>query len=403
MEAELAQTGATPRVRRFSAMDWVSIALLTAGLLATISGILPPQEALTTVSRIAPLLAFLGSVIVLAELTTKADVFDVIATRITLFARGRNAALFFCCVPLASAVTIFLNLDTTAVLLTPVMLSAAERAGVARLPLAVTTVWLANGASLLLPVSNLTNLLAADRVAMHPLAFAARMLAPQCAVLVVLGACLWVFYWRNNGNRFAAPEPFKVRDRWLFLTAATSCVLFMIGVIAGLPLWTTSLVCALIVAVAFAHRDVRQLHWGLLPWRLIVFVTGLFLVVDTISLNGLNNVMRWLIGSNSGALGTWRASATGGVLSNLINNLPIYKAGEGVIPLANEEQLLGLLIGTNVAPLVTPWASLATLLWAERCRSAGVSIPWGRLVATSFVAALLSLVVGVSALIVTAH
>jgi arsenical pump membrane protein len=28
--------------------------------------------------------------------------------------------------------------------------------------------------------------------------------------------------------------------------------------------------------------------------------------------------------------------------------------------------------------LITPWASLATLLWAGRCRSAGVTVSWAR-------------------------
>lgn len=68
----------------------------------------------------------------------------------------------------AGLTTIALNLDTTAVLLTPVMLALATRVGIAPLPLAMTTVWLANTASLLLPVSNLTNLLAAERVALSP-------------------------------------------------------------------------------------------------------------------------------------------------------------------------------------------------------------------------------------------
>ena len=31
----------------------------------------------------------------------------------------------------------------------------------------------------------------------------------------------------------------------------------------------------------------------------------------------------------------------------------------------------------NAGPLVTPWASLATLLWASRCRSADVPVSWG--------------------------
>jgi arsenical pump membrane protein len=38
---------------------------------------------------------------------------------------------------------------------------------------------------------------------------------------------------------------------------------------------------------------------------------------------------------------------------------------------------MALLIGVNVGPLVTPWGSLATLLWAQRCRARGVRIaPW---------------------------
>ena len=44
--------------------------------------------------------------------------------------------------------------------------------------------------------------------------------------------------------------------------------------------------------------------------------------------------------------------------------------------------LLALLIGTNVGPLATPWASLATLLWYERCRAAGVAVPIRKFVLT---------------------
>ena len=73
--------------------------------------------------------------------------------------------------------------------------------------------------------------------------------------------------------------------------------------------------------------------------------------------------------------GAYRAAATGAGLSNLINNLPAYTAVEAVVPAGNQDQLLALLIGTNVGPVITPWASLATLLWFEWCRRSGVRVP----------------------------
>ena len=45
---------------------------------------------------------FLGTVIVLAELAAEAEVFDVLATRLAIAARGSTAALFLLCVGFAS-------------------------------------------------------------------------------------------------------------------------------------------------------------------------------------------------------------------------------------------------------------------------------------------------------------
>ena len=87
------------------------------------------------------------------------------------------------------------------------------------------------------------------------------------------------------------------------------------------------------------------------------------------------------------------------VLANLVNNLPAYLAGEAVLPAGDHTRLLALLIGTNVGPLVTPWASLATLLWFERCRAAGVAVPVGRFVLTSAVLAVTATLAAVGALL----
>ncbi|MFJ6194530.1 SLC13 family permease [Micromonospora sp. NPDC092111] len=384
-------------------LDLVAIALALLGVGAVATGLLPRPEAEATLHRILPLLLFLGTVVVLAELTAVAGVFDVVATRLAIAARGSFGALFLLCVGFASVTTIALNLDTTAVLLTPVMIALAGKLGIAPGPLAMTTVWLANTASLLLPVSNLTNLLAADRIELAPLAYASRMALPQLAAIAVTTAGLWIWYWRRgrrDADRFTPPQRHVPTDRLLFGTAVAGCLLLVAGILAGVEIGVASTVAAGLVVLGFAVRSRHTLRPALLPWRLLVFVTGLFLVVQTLGRYGLDDLVAALLGDAGGAVGALRAGGTGAMLGNLVNNLPAYLAGESVLPPGDETRLLALLIGTNVGPLAVPWASLATLLWYERCRAAGVAVPLGRFVATSAAVAVVGTVAAVLALLV---
>jgi arsenical pump membrane protein len=389
-------------LRRPGVLDWIRIGLLVAGIVFVATGLLPAADAEASVRRIAPLLLFLGSVIVLAELTKEAEVFDVLATRMARVGRGDYVALFFLCVAFASLTTICLNLDTTAVLLTPVMLALAPKARIAPLPLAMTTVWLANTASLLLPVSNLTNLLAADRVALTAPRFAARMWVPQLAAIAATMLFLWIFFWRRGArgaDRYTPPEPARVRDRVLFTVTGVACLLFVAGILVGVQIGIAATGAAAIAVAAFAVRDRSRLRPALLPWQLLAFVTGLFLVVPVLMRYGLSDLMVALIGTGDGAVGSLRAAAAGAGLSNVINNLPAYVAGESVVPVGNHDQLLAMLVGTNVGPIITPWASLATLLWFEWCRRRQVRVPLRTFVLTGMALTAVALPVTVAALV----
>jgi Na+/H+ antiporter NhaD/arsenite permease-like protein len=420
---------------RLHVLDRVAIGLLATGLLCVATGLLPTDSASHAMTRIAPLLAFLGTVIVLAELTSRAEVFDVLAARVARAARGSYPLLFLLCVAFASVTTIALNLDTTAVLLTPVMLALASRVGIAPVPLAMTTVWLANTASLLLPVSNLTNLLASNRVALSPLGLAGRMWAPQLAALAVTMACLWLFFWRrgrrgepvvdgsglmpdmalsgpgaaraadvraDTADRYVPPAVHRPADPVLFRACALACAGFLLAIlVADVPLWMASGTAALVAVAAFTVRDRSAIRLSLVPWRLLVMVPGMFLVVETVNAHGLHDLLASAVGTDGGPLGLFRAAAVGGGLSNALNNLPVYLAGEAAVPVGNHDQLLALLIGTNAGPVITPWASLATLLWYERCHAYGVRVPVTRLMGTGAVLAACAVGAAVAALTLT--
>lgn len=391
-------------VRRLHPLDWLAVGLFVVGAVCALTGLLPAEQFDDMWRRVLPLLVFLGSVVILAELTADAEVFDVLATRVAIAGRGSYFPLFLMCVAFASASTMFLNLDTTAVLLTPVMLALASRIGIAAVPLAMTTVWLANTASLVLPVSNLTNLLAFAQVDLTPMQWAARMWLPQAVAIVVTMGFLWVFFWRRGARGhdvYVPPSPHLPRDPVLYRVASLACVLFVAGVLVNVPLHVIAPACAAVLLIAYAARRRSRLDRTVVPWRLLLLVPGLFLVVGTIGAHGLDEVMRTLIGDDDGTGGAFRAAIAGKLTANLVNNLPAYLAGETAVVGSPQDHVLALLVGVNVGPVVTPWASLATILWFERCRAWGVRVPMRTFVVTGAVAAVACVLTTTAALVAT--
>jgi Na+/H+ antiporter NhaD/arsenite permease-like protein len=85
--------------------------------------------------------------------------------------------------------------------------------------------------------------------------------------------------------------------------------------------------------------------------------------------------------------------------ANGINNLPAYLVLE---PQADSPlRLVALLIGVNLGPLVTPWGSLATLLWHQRLTALGVTISWPRFAALGLVAVAVIVPLATAALVLT--
>ena len=118
-----------------------------AALLALVTRALPLHAAGDVTRRMAPILLFLVAITVLAELAEVARLFDVAAQHAVRLAHGRTLVLFVLVAVLATLTTVLLGLDTTAVLLTPVVLSVAVQLDLPPLPFAFLTVALASGCS----------------------------------------------------------------------------------------------------------------------------------------------------------------------------------------------------------------------------------------------------------------
>lgn len=337
--------------------------------------------------RAGSVLVFLLSITVTAHLLDKAGVFRAAAVILARIARGNGFALWLLSVCLATATTILLSLDTCAVLLTPVLLTVARRVQISPWPFALATVWLADAASLVLPVSNLTNLLLVQRLGWSIHDFTGRMIIPALTAIIVTIVMLFLLFGRQlRHDRYstAATHAPGSADIPLLRISALICLLLAVLLVFNVAAWIAATSCALLLVILFLIRQPSALSLSMIPVKVLAFTIVLFLGIGLLqAADGLT----WtdhIVGSGEDFWSLLRLSTVAAVTSNAINNLPAYLALE---PSAGDSsvRLLALLVGANVGPLITMWGSLATMLWRERCAAAGLHVSAKRFALLGFI------------------
>ena len=163
--------------------------------------------------------------------------------------------------------------------------------------------------------------------------------------------------------------------------AAGVCALLAPAFVLGVQPALASVPAAGILVAATYWRAPELLRRIRMPWLTVLGICVLFVVIDAALRAGLEAWLRTVVGHGTGAAALFRVSGIGALTSNGINNLPAYLALEPTVT-DSPTRLAALLIGVNAGPIVTMWGSVATLLWASRCRSAGLTVDAGRIART---------------------
>lgn len=327
--------------------------------------------------RVWPVLLFLALIQVVADLCDEAGLFDVSAHVAARLARGSSLGLFGLFVLLATLSTWVLSIDTTAVLLTPIGLALAAELGLSPLPFAFASIWLANTASLLLPVSNLTNLLAQQRLDLDAVDFVAATWRPQLAVLAVVIGVLLLRHRRALAGRYAVPRSLPSYDPVLLWGAVTVVLLVGPAIVVGLPAWLVALSAAAVLVIVFAVRRPEAVRPGrlvrLVPWSVVAFAIVLFVLVNVVVEEGAA-LLDPLFGTGRSLRDLAQLAGATTVLGNLVNNLPAYLVVE---PFTHTtDRLVTTLVAVNAGPMLLAWGSLANLLWLRSCRARGLRVSW---------------------------
>ncbi|SHL05468.1 arsenical pump membrane protein [Pseudonocardia thermophila] len=354
-----------------------AVIAVPAALLAVGAGLVGPDRAGSEIAELAPTVGFLAAILLLGQLAAAEGVFTWLGARLA-GATHRPTGLLGLVTAAAAGTTAVLSLDATVVLLTPVVLATAARLQLPARPHVYACGHLSNSASTLLPVSNLTNLLAFAACGLSFAGFTAVMTAPWLAAIAVEYAVLRLWFREDLGHR-PAPVPEDVPPAPRFALAVLTATLagFGLSSYAGIePAWMAAAGAAVLAVRALARREITPAGIVRAADPLFcLFVLALGVVVAAVGEQGLTGALQALLPETATLTGLLAVAGIAAVLANVVNNLPatlVLLTALGPAP--QPGLVLAVLLGVNIGPNLTYVGSLATLLWRSVLGRHGVRV-----------------------------
>lgn len=349
-----------------AAREWVQ-AIVAVGAVAIIvvTGIVSPAASWHTASGMLGTVAFLACILAFAYLQGQEGVFDYLGAVAARRSEGDPRRLLRLVVMLAAGVTVVLTLDSTVVLLTPVVIATSARLRVASVPSVTACVELANAGSVLLPVSNLTNLLAFAVAGISFGKFAALMVIPWLVIVLSEWVILRRFFASSLGGTGTVSGVLPPRPTYALVVLALTTAGFVgLSALALPPALAALGGIAALISQQRERRRPRSLRSVLVAAKpgFVVFVLCLGIVVAGVSEHGGSRLLRAIVPTEPHLLGLLAIAFVAALAASLVNNIP---ATLMLLPIVAGSPLavLAVLIGVNVGPNLSWAGSLATLLW----------------------------------------
>jgi arsenical pump membrane protein len=385
---------------------WIVAALATAGvivrpfkwpeavwavggaLVLLMTGLLPWSQGAQAIAKGGDVYMFLTGMMLLSETARREGLFDRVAALAVNGAKASPKRLFALVYGVGVVITAFLSNDAAAVVLTPAVYAATQKAKVEALPYLFICAVIANAASFLLPISNPANIvLYGDHTPPLPSWLASFLLPSVLSIVATYAVLRWV-----EGRRLedrcdcdVETEPMSP-GAWaalsgLGLTAATLLAASAMDLQLGLPTFIMGVLTLAIVGL----RE-RQSPWPTIKgvsWSILPLVAALFILVQALMATGVIGALASVVSETAQRRPMATAWASGGLIAlvcNLMNNLPASLIASSTVAQAHPPQKLvdALLIGVDLGPNLSVTGSLATILWLTALRREGQHVGFWR-------------------------
>ncbi|WP_457745938.1 arsenic transporter [Sulfurimonas sp.] len=335
-------------------------------------------------------LAFIG-IIILSMVLDEIGFFEWAALKMAKLSHGSGRRMFFYSIILGAVVSALFANDGAALILTPILLAKMR---ILRLNTKTILAFLLAGgfisdsASLPFVFSNLTNIVTADYFGIGFITFTLNMLLPYFVSVATSMLFLFILLHKDipkNVNISLLPEPKSVlknyalfKFAWFFLAFLLAA--YAIGDIYHIPISIFALSGALTFLAIASYT--KTVHAPTIikeaPWQIVWFSLGLYVVVYGLKNAGLTHEITHILEYLNAQSQLVAVVATGFLaagLSAVMNNMPTIMIMDIALhDIGNEAMIYANIVGCNLGPKMTPFGSLATLLWLHTLAKKDVTI-----------------------------
>ncbi|WP_263833175.1 arsenic transporter [Sulfurospirillum oryzae] len=365
-------------------------AIIGAGI-ALLLGVVSFADVLVVTSIVwDATLAFIG-IIILSLVLDEIGFFEWCAIWMAKFSKGNGHLMFVYSLLLGAIISAFFANDGAVLILTPILLAKMR---ILKLePKTIVAFLLAGGfisdsASLPFVFSNLTNIVTANYFHIGFTKYLSTMFTPYVVSTFVSITVLWLFLRKDiplHVNVELLKDPDEVLKSkplfylaWVFIAALMGS--YFVGEQYHIPISFIALGGALLfLAIATYFKAAKPwLTIKTAPWQVVWFSIGLYIVVYGLKNAGLTTYLSHILNALNAQGNTIAIVGTGfiaAILSAVMNNMPSVMIMDIALhDIPNSALAYANIIGCNLGPKMTPFGSLATLLWLHVMAKKGVKI-----------------------------
>ena len=366
-------------------------AALLGAILMLATSTVSPAQAFDVLKVSANILLFFLGLMLVCTVADRAGFFEWSAFRAVRLADGKGRRLLLVIFGLGTVITAFFSNDATALILTPIVYVLVTRLRLDPLPYVFACAFIANTASIILPISNPVNLLPIDRFGLT-LGEYLKFLFVPALLAISINIVLFLIIFRKSISasfKYDSSEHLVKVDSF-FIFTCVGLVLTAIGYILtslyGLPLSWPALGGAaflLIGGFAFRRLSLKSVNSGI-SWSILLFIFSLSLLVKGLDNAGVTHTLGATLAnlSSKGSLGAILATSFGTAIgSNFINNwsmmmVSVSSLGSISTPIPSFDQSLiySTIVGADLGPNIAILGSLSSMLWLVLLRQRGLNI-----------------------------